>query len=289
MNKIIFKLLVALFIGNIIGGCVAVKTFPNNVRAGETAVISAGWKHHFSANNITVTITPSVGVPIVYWPGNPAIRGVVNFYPDPLSSILVSKEIGQNITFNALTYEFYIANVFTNGDRDWWQTSVYVDLPTTLPLGPATIDITNPEGESVSSVVQIIDGIGSPDEFDGEFVGVLGSDHIAAMARVDNYSVSLNGSTVPYAAQLKLSHSAASTHVVNPRGDIKNVSWSDNSGILNIIVTPAKGALLSDMKDFKIYIYADTGPVTINTVEAFDIDGNIVPGVTATIEFFKGI
>ncbi|MDH5570794.1 MAG: hypothetical protein OEY89_03450, partial [Gammaproteobacteria bacterium] len=114
-----------LLLTTVLASCSGVQTFQSSLRAGDTAAVAAGWKHNFSRDNITVTITPSVGEPIVYLPGNSAVRAVVNMYPDPLSSMVVSEATNQDITPFAQTYALG-TNFYTAGDKDWWQTVVFL-------------------------------------------------------------------------------------------------------------------------------------------------------------------
>lgn len=157
-----------ILITGFLGGCVGTRTFHEIARAGDTVAVAAGWKHNFTRDNITVTITPSSGAPIVLPPRDPAIRAVVNLYPDPVSSILVSQETGQDITPYAQTYADMVSGNFTQGDKDWWQTSVFVDLPLSLPVGNTAIAVSTPQGETASSVVEIVSGTGRPNTFQTE-------------------------------------------------------------------------------------------------------------------------
>ena len=270
-----------------VAGCAGVQTFPNAARAGDTVALAAGWKHKFSRDNITVTITPSVGNPIVYAPGDPAVRASINFYPDPVSGLVVGTETGQG---EGATYGSLINNNFTDQDRDWWQTTVFIDLPASLPLGTTYIDISNPEGESAWSSVEIVDGVGSPAVFDAELNGPLTEQQLASLERADHYVISFDGTTLPYAIQVDFTHDPDAAnggtgvaHVVNTRGDIKNVAWTDDGYNLRVIVTPAKGVALSNMVDFKFYVAGGITGLTVSQVKAFDENGNPVAGVTATV------
>ena len=55
-------------------GCAGVKSFPNTVQTGETVAIAAGWKKHFSRNDIQVTFTPASGPEVVYTSPDPRIQ-----------------------------------------------------------------------------------------------------------------------------------------------------------------------------------------------------------------------
>jgi hypothetical protein len=281
MNKPATNYLIVMLSIFVLQGCVGARTFHEVARAGDTVAVAAGWKHYFSRDNITVTITPSSGSPIVYPPNDPAVRAAVNLYPDPLSSLLVSPQIGQDLTPSS--------NNYTNHDSDWWQTTVFVDLPDSLPSGTATISITNPQGESVSPTVDIVDGVGQPNSFDAT-TGPINVSQLASMERVGNYVVRFAGSTIPYAIQVEIVHDPDKAHggtgvayVINPRGDIKNVTWSDTGSNLRVILIPAHGVVLSDMLDYKFYVAGGVNNLNVLSVKAVDVDGNPVSGVTASI------
>lgn len=291
-------LLAGIIFGIVLSACTGLKTFPNRVGVGETAVVAAGWKHRFSVNNITVTITPDSGPVVVYSPNDPAIRGIVNLYPDPVSSLIVSPKVDFDLTSSARTYNYQIGLNSTGFDSDWWETTVYFDLPDTIATGPAVVTITTPEGESVTSEIMVVSSVSdTQDVFDTQEVGPLIPEQIASLGRVDNYVVDFIGSTVPYAIQLTVTHFTPFMHVINPRGDIKNVTWSTNGDITNIIIMPANGQTMARVSDFKIYLVADFGipelvTLDVQSIEAFDIDGNditVSSGIGASLEFHKGI
>jgi len=73
-------------------------------------------------------------------------------------------------------------------------------------------------------------------------------------------------------------------HVVNPRGDLKSVNWSDDGASLRVLLSPAKGQPLTNIKDYKFYVTGGITGLTLNSVQAYDLDGNVVTGVSATIE-----
>lgn len=272
-----------------LGGCAGAQTFHESARAGDTVAVAAGWKHYFTRDNITVTITPSTGSPIVYLPNHPSVRATVNLYPDPLSSLLVSAETKQDLTPSAQTYASLVSGNFTQGDKDWWQTTVFIDLPASLPAGSATIRITNPQGETASSDVGIVAGVGQPTTFEAT-TGALNVYQLASMERVEHYTIHFSGATIPYAIQLDLSHNPDVDHggsgrvyVVNPRGDIKNAAWKDDGSNTRVILTPATGALLDTIKDYKFYVAGGITNLQIVNVKALDINGNPITGVTAAI------
>jgi len=270
-------------------GCSGVQTYPGVARAGDTVSIAAGWKHGFSRDNITVTITDADANTIVYLPGDPAIRAVINMYPDPVSSILVSEETNQDLTPYAQTYSAVVNTNVTNDDKDWWETSVFLDLPSVLALGSASIDISSIAGESASALLEIIGGTGGAESFQTEF-GTLNINQLASMERVSHYVVSFNGSTIPYGIQVEFSHLPDSSnggtgiaYVVNPRGDLKNVSWSDDGNNLKVLIVPSRTKYLSTMNDFKFYVAGGITGLIVTNVQAVDNTGNPITGVAASL------
>jgi len=296
MHTKLHYLIFMIFLANVLSGCIGTKTFNDNARARDTVALAAGWKHNYGRDNITVTITPSSGAPIVYMPNDPAVRAVVNLYPDPLSGLIVSPQVNLDMTPGARTYANLVSGSFTDYDNDWWQTAVFVDLPSSLPQGTARIDITNPQGESTYSNVNIVPGTGQPINFtytispDSNSTDTLNANQLHSMERIGNYVIQFSGSTIPYALQLDLTHApdvdhggAGRAYVVNTRGDIKNAAWSDDGTNLRIILHPANGQTLGQFSDFKIYVTGGITGLQLLNLKAVDINGSTVTGVTANL------
>lgn len=274
----------------LLGGCAGVQTFPNAARAGDTVALAAGWQQDFARQELSVTITDAGGLVVVYPPGDPAVRAVVNLHPDPLASILVSERTGQDLTPFARTYADMVNINFTGGDLDWWQTTVFVDLPPGLATGPASVTLDNGQGAGASSTLEIIAGAGSPAVFDAELNGALQPYQLAALERVAHYAVRFTGAELPYAIQVDLEHDPDAglggngrAHVVNPRGDIKNVAWTDDGENLRVLLTPARTGAIGAFSDFKFYVAGGVTNLALVEVQAFDADGNPLPGITADL------
>jgi len=277
-----------------LGGCIGAKTFHQVARAGDTVAVAAGQIKNFTKDDITVTVWPSNwdsgGSPIIYGPGNPAIRAVVNLYPDPVSSLLVSMETQQDLTPNAQQYGGVVKFQTPNSEKDWWTTAVFIDLPTNLPVGTTQIEITDPAGEYATSDVEIVSGAGTPNTFSSTW-GDLNANQLASLGRVSHFTIDFAGSTSPFAIEMNLSHDPDVDHggsgrayVINPRGDLKNVSWSDTGTNLRVIISPAKDQALSNIHDYKFYVAGGVTNLAVQNVKAVDVDGNNVSGVTASIE-----
>lgn len=74
-------------------------------------------------------------------------------------------------------------------------------------------------------------------------------------------------------------------YVINPRGDLKNVSWSSTGSGLRILIMPAGDQPLGSMKDHKICVAGGVANLGAQNVKAVDVNGNPVLGVTASVEF----
>jgi len=304
-----------LILAHLLTSCTGARSFHDYARAGDTVAVAAGWAHHLKRANIQVTVTDSNGTVTTYAPGDPAIRASINLYPDPVSSLVLSDRLNQDITPASRTYAQLINQQSTGNDRDWWETTIFIDLPDPMALGDATItatDINTGSKETASSVVTIVPdntGVGTggtPASFMaklGAFNFNLSDAHFLSMERVPHYVVSFSGITVPQAIQIDLSHNPDQAHggtgtpyVVNAIGNIRNVNWSTVGGTgtnLRVIITPTRTGEITTFNDFKFYIAGGIGGLTAIdqdpvasglNVLAFDANGNLLPDpVTATI------
>lgn len=279
------------FLVLLLAGCAGTESFNRYARAGDTVSLGVGWRQNLNKSNITVVITPaSTGISTVYGPDHPAIRAVFNLYPDPLSSMVVSPRIGEDLTGNVQQYVNLMALNYTGPDKDWSQTVVFLDLPPDLPVGRASIQVSGGGyDDPPASLVQIIDGAGMPAHF-GTEGGGLTEYHFKALGRVGNYVMRFSGTTVPHAIQVDLAHDPdrdsggiGKAYVVNPRGDVKNTAWRDDGTNLRIILTPAYSGSVADLADFKFYVAGGITGLYVVETRAYDVNGNTVPGVFAAM------
>ena len=252
--------------------------------------MALGWKKNFNRDNVTVRITPSSGTDITIPPGDPAVRALINFYPDPLSSAIVSRETGSDLTLFAQTYAQTITANFTNGDKDWYQTTIFIDLPSSLPTGLTQIMVSNTEGDYAISNVEIIEGSGQPSSFTAEFSTELTRHHLDSFKRVEHYTISFTGSEIPHAIELTLTHDPDSTAggtgnaiAINPIGYKKNLFWTDNGIAMKVILTSNITNNPDNILDYKFYIAGGVNNVNITEVSAYDINGDEILGIFATI------
>lgn len=286
MKYIILIITAGLFV---LSGCSGTQTFSTAVRAGDTVSHTVGMQTGVSRDNLTITFTPTAGgASTTYLPGDSAVRAVVNLYPDPVSRIIVGGGTGQELGTFANTYNAALENTLANQSKDWWSTMVVFDVPPSLPIGTYNVEMVSNGNVLNTSTVEVVDVGGSPSTFDTHEGGPLLPEMLYSMERAENYSIDFSGATVPYALQVEFLHDPDDTlggtgrpYVINTRGDILNIAWTDDGTSMRVIVTPARTGL-SRMEHFKFYVAGGITGLIPQLVEAFDIDGNPVTGVSVT-------
>lgn len=292
-----------------LSGCMGSRTFHDYANAGDTVAVAAGWAHHLQRGNIEVKITDSAGTETIYTPGQPgyeAVKASVNFYPDPVSSLVVSDRLNRDLTTSATSYSSIINSSVTNDDADWWETVIFVDLPDPMALGDATIDVVDlisPAMETASSVVTIVPDVsgtgtgGTPNSFEAElgpFSFNMADSHFQALERLPHYEVVFSGTTIPYAIQVDFNHDpdeanggTGTLYVINPIGHVKSLSWAATGTTgtdFRVIITPTQAGGINSMNDFKFYVAGNITSLAQNgPVQAFDISGGTVTGVSVAI------
>ena len=290
------KRLVVIFSVLLMVGCAATKTFNQYALSGETVAIATGYQPDWSRDNISVWVEDPKGSDNwVQYPANdPRIRAVVNFYPDPLSSIVVSNRTAQDITPFSESYGSN-TNIFTGGDRDWFQTVVFFDLPDPMTIGTASVYVEEVANTSnfVDTTVDILGTGGSPHQFGTDAGGPLQRVHLASLERASHYTVTLSGTgAVPHAVQLDFTHDpdadnggAGKAYVVEPISGVKNISWTDDGTKLRVVVLPADGNTPTSFEDFKFYVAGGITNLAPSTAPgstlAFNINGGDVTGVSS--------
>ena len=278
-------------------GCAGTAPLNTAYRAGDTVALGAGWKQHFDRNSLTITVTGSDNSTTVYSPGDSRLRAVINLYPDPLSYLVVGTRTGSNVGYGS-TYGSIVNDSYTGDDPDWWQTTLYIDLPTTLPVGTANVSINSANGESYGPIpVNIISGQGSPSPFRVQVLGAMTPPQLQSMERESAYTVRFSGgSTLPTAMQVDMTHNPSSSAggtgiplVVNPRGEMKNLSWTDNGTNLRVLLFTSGDGSTKDpyfpdtymWNYFKFYVTGGITGLQVTNVKAYDSAGNLISGVTA--------
>lgn len=287
VNKTL-KSLVVLCVVTTLFGCASRRAFTTSAQAGDTVILGIGWHPEVRRNDLTLTLTDAMGNEAIYLPGDPAVRAVVNLYPDPVSSFIVDTELGVNPVAQD-TGILHLA--VTNGNKEYSEKFVLIDLPTTLSTGQTNIDITSATGDVIKPLrVEILPGLGSPNVL-GNYNGWSVDDsNLQYMERAPYYAVGFSGSTIPHAIQIDITHNPDSNNggtgtafVTAARADMKSIAWSDNgTDLLRVILTPS-GAALDDMQHFRFYVAGGLTGLLENGVTAFDINGVPVPGISANI------
>ena len=295
-----YSLTVLLVLLNLTG-CTGISSFTTAARAGDTVALSLGWNKNITRQNLTVKITPAVGSPVVYGPNDPALRAVVNMYPDPASRLVVGFETNQSLGYGSAGYAGIVYGSATNQDRDWYETELLVDLPPSLSVGTATITLSTPAGpvmfkngngvlRPTSVVVDILPGTGSPNTFgaaEGVTLGVGAIPILLSLERGDTNTVSLNGARVPYAVQMTLAHTpgVGIPWIGNARGDTRNIMWTDDGTNLKVMVILKSGLTSLNLNDFKFSVAGGVAGLALqpSSLRAYDVNGNLLAGVGATI------
>lgn len=300
--NIVIRACILLPLVSWLAACVGFQSFTTAARPGETIALAIGWNKTLTRQNMTVTITPSSGAPIIYAPNDPRVRAIMNLYPDPASRAVVGYQTkqalggaGNNIggQIAGLTYD----TASGESDDDYWQSTVYLDLPSTLPTGTATIAITGGTDAPLNPMhVEILPGSSVSNPFNiytGTWANAgsysllsLFPNALIAMERAPQSTVTFSGTTIPHSIQFEFSHTPAvgKTWIVNPRGDLKNVLWTDTGSNVRVILTPTAGVTLAQMIDFKFYISGGITGITPTNLKAYDINGSPVTGVTASLQ-----
>jgi hypothetical protein len=285
---LLFKRVATLAAAAVVGlsGCAGVNTFSASARAGDTVAVMLGWNQPVARQNLQVNISGAGGAAFTYPPGDPNVRLVANFYPDPASRLIVGRETNQSLGVNANLHAENLETAVTGNDKDYAQTLVLVNLPATLPVGTATVQAVNASTGApiASATVNVIGAGGSPQTFQGTG-GAASAEMLGTLERAEVKSVSFSGPTVPYAIQLDLTYTQGTPWVVNPRGDLKSVSWSSDGARIKLILLPASQISPAQMSDFKFFVAGGLVGLAVDaaSVKAFDASGNAITGVVAHI------
>lgn len=297
MNTL-YKLAAPLLVFFTLHGCASVNNFGLTARQGDTIAVGLGYLQNTTRNDIKVVIRDFNNVETVYSPGDSRIRTLHNVYPDPLAKFIVNKETG----IGATTMANLIEGSVTNGDKDYSQTILVLDLPGTMAAGAATLTLTdtldspilNPAtGLSMNPVnVLILDTAGAQDSFQTQEAVTIQASYLRNLERASHYTVKFTGNVVPYAVQIEFLHDPDAANggtgkafVTYPRADIKNVAWSDANSRLRVVITPGNGMRPpQDFSDLKFFVAGGITGLIADTIEAYDVNGNVIQGITPIIE-----
>jgi hypothetical protein len=268
-------------------GCAGTKAFTTAARAGDTVALAVGWNKNVSRANLSAVITPASGGSVTYNPGDTNIRAVFNMYPDPVSRLVVGTETNQSLGYNANVHGASLGGLVTGDDKDLSQTMVLLNLPASLAVGNATVDLYAGATPLSTHTVQILSGTGSANLFEGA-AGSLTAEQLRTLERAAASVVTFSAVIVPHSIYLEVPHTfgVGVPWVVNPRGDLKNVSWTDTGSVLKIVITPVSGASIPQIGHFKFYISGGLTGFGAPYVKAYDVNGSPLPegDVTAAIQ-----
>lgn len=297
-NILSLAILFAFLLG--ISGCTGLQTFTNAARAGDTISIiynvGDGGTRNSSRDNTTIVIVDSAGTTTKYYPGDTNVKAILNLYPDPASYVVVGTESMQNFRTSEQSIGNTNAHIGAGGNKDWFQTVAYFDLPTNMALGEATVTAVV-DGNSASSTVEILAGTGVPQSFEGyPYTSTAPPlDRFQSFERSPFTSVVIRGpdqatvNTVQ-ALDIKFTHDPdidnggqGRAHIANPRGDITSINWKDNGTLLHVVITPTNEQFVNTYSNIKFYITGGITGLAIQSITAVDINGTPVPGITALI------
>ncbi|MDH5595081.1 MAG: hypothetical protein OEY68_11885 [Gammaproteobacteria bacterium] len=291
-EKISLMFLLALLIN--MTGCTGTHSFGMAARAGDTIAIMSGRHPEISRADISLYIQDSEGTGITIPVGDPSIRAFFHAFPDPLSKVIVGYETNQNIDGGEIASGTLIQGTTIN-DKEWMQDTLILDLPTSLSTGIAVVlvNVYNADTsswETISSpMINILPGTGEKNNFLNTQIGVLSRQQVQAMERANHSTISFTGSTIPHAIEINMTHNpdvdnggAGRAYVVNPRGDIKSVNWTDDGSNLKVILMPTKNQTLTNLKDFKFYVAGEITGLALVNAQGYDANGNAI-AVTANI------
>lgn len=144
-----------------LSGCIALKTFPQAARAGDTVSLAVGSADGMTRANTTATFVSdsAPNTPINLTPG---IRGIFRLYADKASGMFSD---------SAISY------VVDTSGHEPWVTVMVVDLPPGLPTGTGKVHITTTAAfptidSSINDVpinLEILPGTGAPSNLPYEF------------------------------------------------------------------------------------------------------------------------
>ncbi len=282
MKRLIMASLVAGAIcGMASGARAAVDLFPRAARAGDTVLLLVGSKQDITRGSLTVTITPADGNVVTLLPNDPAIRALVRQYPDPASKLIVDSQQA-SATAASSSCAKLTGDLKASQESDCWTTAIYLDLPASLATGHATIKLALGETpiQEMPVAIEILSGTGAPTPATDPAAQTL-----RALERGEQATVTFISNTIPYALQVELTHQpGGKAWVVNPRGDLKNLAWSEEANKLKVLITPAASQPPKHLSDFRFYVAGGVKGLQVTSIKAYDKDGNRVADVTAKIE-----
>lgn len=298
-NNIIWFVSLAL----LMAGCTGTHSFTASARPGETIAIAAGWKQKLTRNDLTVVITPASGLPITYNPGDPRVRSLFQSYPDPVSKLVVSDRSGVSYPnsglsnyaggFNNLSSNFgsWFVRPMAGNQNDWSDTMVLLDLPTSLAPGEATVALIAAGVNVMQPALVEVLPVPAGDQNQLELGGGIGAPGpVRSIERASHFAVNFSGpeGIIPHSVQAEFTRTLAASGnswVTQGRGDIMNLTWADTGTLVKVLRSPVKGEPTALLSDFNFYVTGAVTALTVNSVKAYDIVGNVIPGFSASLQY----
>jgi len=295
----------------LLSGCYGLQTLPIDAYRGGT-VTFAIHRQDIRKNQATIIITDSDGNSQSFLATDSHVRGWINVYPDPVSRMMVGRETAQGFNQNAYTFGWAV-ELETSLEKDIYETTVFLDLPTTIVAdGIATIDVQQDGASILPQLIEvnILPGSGTPYPFTTD-KGALTTSQFRNMERGKHYTITFypgpSNTMVPDAIELDLTHDpdrenggTGQAYVINPRGDIKNIAWTDTGTTMKVISTPAWQKTAEDIagteiddafgnlpsfERFKFYVAGDINNLQPAGLSAYDMNGEPVADVNVNVAY----
>jgi len=144
-------------------GCAGLNTFPIAARSGDTVMLSAGSLDNLSKANAQVVLIDSNNVSHNLTSN---VRNVIRIYPDKTSPLWLDISEDRLRTVGLMTQR---------AGHGPWLSTVVLDLPLSLPDGPATVRLSTPGAEvpngagdinEIDVTLEILPGTGVSNSFD---------------------------------------------------------------------------------------------------------------------------
>lgn len=280
-------LLAALLFAAALAGCSGGETFSKVARAGDTVLVAIGTNISLSRATVSVRITDGAGVVTQYPLGDARIRAAMNLYPDPVSNLMMGWFTNQNINSEEPAYG-NDATILSNPKHDWREAMVFVDLPASMAVGPATIEVTTGNGTVKSSTVEIVAGVGSPHNFGFTEISNSGDSvqrfQSLERARFNRVYLKLGPQTPAQAVQITLTHAPDMDHggagrvfVTHARPDLMSLNWHDDGTTLRVIMSRAGAAPATATQKPMFSFYVAGGIKDLTPVAAVAVDATGTP------------
>lgn len=282
-----------LLVAAALAGCSGSETFSKLARAGDTVAVAIGTNIYPNRSTMSVRITDSAGGVTQYPIGDARIRAALNLYPDPLSNLMAGWFTNQNLSAEEPVYG-NDATILSAPKHDWRQAMAFVDLPTSIAVGPASIEVTTGGGKVTVSTVEIVPGVGSPHDFAFTEIGNP-SDSVQRFQSLERMRftrvyLQLGPQTTAQAVQIELAHAPDVDHggvgrvfVTHPRGDLFSLNWHDDGTTLKVIMSRAGPLPLTQTQKPVFSFYVAGGIEGLQPVSAVAVDAAGMQLATPTV------